>query len=187
MPFGWEGNNIRLVPLDKERHFDNCVRWLNDPQITQWTLIGDLPITRLAEAEFFDRVLRNPSNEVVFAIETTAEAEEHIGVTGIHQIDYRHGVGVTGTFIGRAQWHNRGYGSEAVALRTRYAFEILGLRLLLSEVIAGNVASHRVLTKAGYHEYGRIPQRYWKRGAYRDAILLMITRTEWQARQQGNK
>jgi [ribosomal protein S5]-alanine N-acetyltransferase len=157
------------------------VRWLNDPDVTQWTAIGDFPLTRLAEEDFFERMARqNEGSDVALAIETLEE--EHIGVTGIHGINYRHGVGTTGTFIGRKPLWRRGFGSDAIAVRTRYAFEVLGLRLLLSEVMAENIASLKALEKSGYHEFGRIPARYWKRGAYRDAIQLLVTCDDWQAR-----
>lgn len=181
MAFGWEGKKVRLIPLERERHFDNCVRWLNDPDVTQWTLIGDFPLTRLAEEDFFERMAKqNEGSDVALAIETLEE--EHIGVTGIHGINYRHGVGTTGTLIGRKPLWRRGFGTDAIAVRTRYAFEVLGLRLLLSEVMAENIGSLKALAKSGYHEFGRVPGRYWKRGAYRDAVQLLVTRDEWLAR-----
>lgn len=179
MPFGWEGNKVRLVPLDKERHFANCVRWLNDPTITEWTLVGDLPLTNAAEEEFFERVCKDTSTDVLFAIETLEE--EHIGIAGIHSIDYRHGVAITGTLIGRKQFHRRGYGSDAIAIRTRYAFDVLGLRLLLTEVLAGNIGSLKAVQHCGYREVGRTPARWWKRGAYHDSVHLALTHDEWQA------
>jgi len=33
-----------------------------------------------------------------------------------------------------------------------------------------------MLAKAGYEEVGRVPKRYWKRGAYRDQIILALHR-----------
>ncbi|MBK9119141.1 MAG: GNAT family N-acetyltransferase [Phycisphaerales bacterium] len=171
--FGWEGEKVRLVPLDRDRHFQNCVRWVNDPYVTEWTLVGDFPITRLQEEAYFERHARQASpSDVVFAIETLSEEEEHIGLASLHQIDYRHGTAQTGTLIGRRKFWGQGFGTDAIRVRTRYAFEVLGLRLLLSEVMAPNVASLRALAHAGYREVGRIPDRHWKRGAYRDAVLL---------------
>ncbi len=174
MSYGWTGEKVRLVPLDKEKHFENALRWVNDPEITQWTLIGDFPLSRLAEEDWFDRMMRGTERDVAFAIETLEG--EHIGFTGIHQISWRHGTATTGTMIGRSDLWGKGYGTDAVRVRTRYAFEVLGLRLLLSEVLDGNHASLKMLLKAGYREVGRIPRRYWKRGAYRDAILLVRER-----------
>jgi RimJ/RimL family protein N-acetyltransferase len=61
-------------------------------------------------------------------------------------------------------------------VRNRYAFEVLGLRLLIATVIADNSPSLAMLTKAGYTEVGRVPKRYWKRGAYRDQVILALHR-----------
>lgn len=176
MAYGWHGEKIRLVPLDKERHFANALRWVNDTEVTGWTLSGDFPFGRLAEEEFFDRMTRDSKTDVVFAIELLHD-EMHIGVSGLHKIDFRHGSAVTGTIIGEKDLWRQGYGVDAARVRTRYAFEVLGLRLLLSEVMAENTASLRMLEQAGYKEMGRIPRRYWKRGAYRDAVLMVAERT----------
>ena len=158
MAFGWEGEKVRLVPLDKGRHFENCVRWLNDPQVTAWTLIGDFPLSRVAEEEFFERMMHENQTDVTFAIETLEE--EHIGVCGIHCINFRDGTATTGSLIGRRQLWGRGYGSDAIAIRTRYAFDVLGLRLLLAEVLAENIAALKALAKSGYREVGRVPRRF---------------------------
>ncbi|HVT15521.1 MAG TPA: GNAT family protein [Thermoanaerobaculia bacterium] len=174
MPYGWEGEKVRLVPLDKTRHLEHALAWLNDPVLTSWTLMGDMPLTRLAEEEFFDRMSRAGDTDVLFAVET--RDGDHIGFTGLHRIDWRNGVATTGTILGRIDLWGRGYGTDAARVRARYAFEVLGLRLLLSEVMDGNVASLRMLEKAGYREVGRVPRRHWKRGAFRDAILFALER-----------
>lgn len=179
MGYGWEGERVRLVPLDKELHMENMRRWVNDPDVTEMTLVGDFPFTRLAEEAWFDRacaVIPQAPDEVVFAIETLAG--EHLGTAGIHRIDWRHGTATTGTLIGAPESRGRGYGTDAARVRTRYAFEVLGLRLLMSEVFAENAASLRMLGRVGYREVGRIPRRHWKRGAFRDVVLLVCERPE---------
>ena len=174
MAYGWEGEKVRLVPLDKEKHLANAVAWLNDPEVTEWTLIGDTPIARLGEEEFFDRIMRGDPAEITFAVETLAG--EHVGFAGLHHVDYRHGVALTGSIIGRRDLWRQGLGTDAARTRTRYAFEVLGLRLLLSEALADNEASIRMLKRCGYVEVGRIPRRYFKRGAYRDLVLFALER-----------
>lgn len=170
MGFGWEGSLVRLVPLDSARHLENAVAWLADPDVTRWTVVGDLPVTRLGEEGFFHRMEKAEGTDVVFAVETLAG--EHIGFSGIQHIEQRQGVGVTGTLIGRTDLWGRGFGGDAARVRTRYAFDVLGLRLLLAESMVGNDASLKMLKSVGYVEVGRVPKRYWKRGAYRDVILL---------------
>ena len=178
MAYGWEGEKVRLVPLDKQKHLDNALLWLNDPEVTAWTLIGDLPIARLAEEGFFERMSKGGESDVMFAVETLDG--EHLGFTGITRIDWRHRVGITGTIIGRKDLWGQGYATDTIKTRARYAFERLGLRLLLSEVLVGNAASLKAAQHAGYREAGRIPARYWKCGAYRDAIQLVLDSESWQ-------
>lgn len=178
MSFGWEGEKVRLVPLDKEKHFENCVRWFNDPKVTQWLLVGDFPLTRVAEEEFFERFSRQNETDIAFAIET--REEEHIGVCGLIGVSFRHGTGNAGITIGRWQLWNRGHGSDAIAVLTRYGFTVLGLRLLLAEVMPDNVASLKVFGRNGYREVGRIPQRWWKRGKYQDAVQFALLHEDWQ-------
>jgi len=174
MGYGWEGEKVRLVPLDRERHLANAVAWLNDPEVTAWTMIGDMPITRLAEEAYFDGAMRGDPAAITFAVETLAG--EHVGFAGFHRIDYRDGVGTTGTLIGRRDLWGKGLGADVVRTRARYAFDVLGLRLLLSEAMEGNDASIRMLRRNGYREVGRIPRRYFKRGAYRDLLLFALER-----------
>ena len=175
MPYGWEGPHVRLAPLDKAKHLANAQLWMNDPEITAWTLVGDFPLSLAAQEVWLDeRASGKDPTHVFFAIETLAG--EHLGFNGLHQIDYRHGVATTGTVLGRKDLWGKGYGAEASDLRTRYAFEVLGLRLLMSGVMADNVGSLRMLAKAGYKECGRIPRRWWKRGAWRDEVMMVLER-----------
>jgi RimJ/RimL family protein N-acetyltransferase len=177
MSYGWEGEKVRLVPLDKDKHFQNALIWLNNPEATQWLLVGDLPTTRLSEEDFFEKAMRPDQSQVQFAIETLDG--EHIGFCGLFNIDWNHRTAQSGTVIGPAEFRGRGYGSDALKVRTRYAFDVLGLRLLLTEAMSDNLASRKALQKAGFRETAQIPKRYWRRGAYRDVTMFMLDRDDW--------
>lgn len=177
MEHGWQGDRIRLVPLHRERHFENAWQWINSPVITEWLLAGDFPMTRLAESDWFDSVSHKSESEIFFAIETLDG--EHIGFSGIHRIEWRHGVASTGSMIGRQDLWGQGFGTENVRVRTHYAFEVLGLRLLTTSYLEGNEASRKMQLRNGFVEVGRWPKRYWKRGAFRDEVLMALTREQW--------
>ena len=179
MAYGWEGDKIRLVPLDVEKHLDNAVLWFNDPEVTQWLLMGDMPLSKLAERDYLESRGRMVGDDIGMAVETLDGV--HVGFSGIHQIKWRDGTAVTGTVLGDKTCWGKGYGSDVVKTRTRYAFEVLGLRLLFSGCIDGNVASYKMLFKNGYREYGRDPKKFWKRGAYRDEIMMCVAREAWEA------
>jgi RimJ/RimL family protein N-acetyltransferase len=174
MGFGWEGEKVRLVPLDRDKHIDNALLWFNDPEITQWLETGDWPLTRGAEEEFFRGAERPDRSSVQFAVESLQG--EHVGFSGLRSIDWQSRVAVSGSVVGRKDLWGKGLGSDAARVRNRYAFGVLGLRLLVATVIADNSRSMAMLAKVGYDEVGRVPERYWKRGAYRDQVILTLHR-----------
>jgi RimJ/RimL family protein N-acetyltransferase len=180
MAYGWEGGQVRLVPLDAEKHLENAVRWLNDPVITENLLVGHLPLTKIFERDYFERMSRMDGKDAAFAIELLNG--EHVGFSGVHAINWRDRTATTGTFIGVLNHWGKGLGSDAARVRSEYAFEVLGLRYLMSAVLEGNERSLGMLKKVGYEECGRYPKRIWQRGRFVDDILLYMTREMWQAR-----
>jgi RimJ/RimL family protein N-acetyltransferase len=174
MAYGYEGKKVRLVPLDFDRHFANLVRWINDPEVTEWLLVGDYPMTALSEKEWFDSASRLSTTEVHFAIETLDGV--HLGTSALFRIDYRSGTAVSGSMIGATDEWGKGYGTDAAKVRARYAFEVLGLRMLYSEYLEGNVKSARMQEKAGYKVWGVQPKSHWKRGAFRDHVHTYLER-----------
>ncbi len=185
MARGWEGEKVRLVPIDADEMLANYVRWLNDPEVTRYLLIGDHPLTRMAERSWLERIEQGTATDVVFAIETLDG--QHIGTSGIHDIEYRHGSASTGSFIGEPSMWGKGFGTDAARVRARYCFEVLGLRLLRSSILEGNERSLRMQVAAGAEVVGTWPKRYWKRGQWRDEILLALTRERWEQVSQSRK
>jgi len=121
---GLQGDKVRLVPPDKHTHLENSIRWLNDPEVTQYLLMT-IGVTRGMEEEWFDRVQKRDV-EVVWAI--LDDQDRHIGFTGIHRINWKLRMGGTGTVIGEKSAWRKGFGSDAMLVRTKFAFETLGLR-----------------------------------------------------------
>jgi RimJ/RimL family protein N-acetyltransferase len=183
MAFGLEGSLVRLVPLDWDRHGENAYRWVNDPEVTEFLLIGDRPLMRDAEREFFQRMAKSET-DVLFAIETLDG--RHVGMSGLHGIDVQNGTATTGTFIGEVSDRGQGYGRESAALRTAYAFETLGLRLLYSAYQVGNDRSRRMQESVGYKAWGTRERAYWKRGRYIDLVETRLFAEEWRENQPAS-
>lgn len=167
---GIAGPRIRLVPLDKDAHLENYVRWLNDPEVTRY-LLRYLPLSRLEEEKFFERVAEDDAS-IIWAIQD--EHNRHIGGTGLHNINWKERSAVSGIVIGEKDAWGQGYGTEVMQVRTKYAFEELGLHRIESECFAENKASARCLEKAGYQREGVARKKYWREGRWHDAILWAI-------------
>jgi len=173
MGFGYEGKRIRLVPMDPDKHLENLVLWMNDTDVTDTLGFRGTPLSRGAEQEFIERINKDQTN-VVWAIELLDGT--HIGTSGIHDVNLTNGTAGTGSYIGRTDLQGQGYGTEASILRARYAFMVLGLRMLKSYYFDGNTASQRMMEKTGYEEYGRIKGEHWKNGEFRNTVYTVLAK-----------
>jgi ribosomal-protein-alanine N-acetyltransferase len=167
---GLKGERVRLVPLDRALHLDNALRWLNDPEITA-TLEQNLGVTRRQEEAFFERMESGRETDVVWAV-VTQEEDRHIGFIGLHGIHWRHRSATGGLVIGERHVWGRGYATDAVLVRTRFAFEQMGLHRIEGHTV--NPAMRRVYEKCGYRPEGVARQKFWKDGHWADAALYAI-------------
>lgn len=173
------GERVRLVPLTTEM-LPNYVRWFADLEVIRYMSLVAPPTLEM-EREWFDKASRSES-DLLWAVTV---GDRHIGSTGLHAIDWRNRHAVTGNLIGdKTEWGN-GYGSEAVRLRTRYAFEMLGLEKLSTQVFAENVASRRALEKSGYRTVGIARREYFRDGRWHDLWLGEVLADEWRESQEA--
>lgn len=84
-----------------------------------------------------------------------------------------------GYWIGVPYW-NRGFATEAARRLVRYGFEELRLNRIFAACYPANLASARVLQKAGMHYEGTLRQHVVHFGTPRDAAYYGILREEWQ-------
>jgi RimJ/RimL family protein N-acetyltransferase len=171
---GLEGKKTRLVPLDRERHIDNAVRWMNDPDVTTWLGARPGPYSRGMEEQYVattreDRLIR-------WAIETLDG--KHIGFSELNSIDWTARHATCGSLIGDAEDRGHGYGSDASRVRARFAFEELNLLRLYSGYQAGNEASGRMQAAVGFREWGRRPAAIFRRGEHHDVVEMVLTRED---------
>ncbi|MGH2437035.1 MAG: GNAT family N-acetyltransferase [bacterium] len=175
---GLQGEKVRLVPVDKRLHFENALRWMNDPEVTQ-TLLLTTGVTPGMEEEWMDRAQKHDT-EFHWAI--VDETGRHIGFTGIGGINWRLRKGYTGTVIGEKSEWRKGYGGDAMRVRTKFAFETLNLHRLESEARIDNIGSQRALEKAGYRREGIARKKLYWGGRWYDTVLYAILDEDYFAR-----
>ncbi len=175
---GLMGEKARLVPVDKRLHFDNALRWFNDPEVTHY-LLNVAGVTSGMEDEWMERAQKRDHD---FAWAILDEEGTHIGFTGIHGINWRLRLGTTGTVIGEKSAWGKGYGSDVMRIRTKFAFETLNLHRLQSEARIDNIASQRALEKAGYRREGTARKKLFYGGRWYDTILYAILDEDYFAR-----
>jgi ribosomal-protein-alanine N-acetyltransferase len=118
--------------------------------------------------------------QTYFAIEVAGALAGGIGYTRRADVE-RIGAEV-GYWLGRAFW-NRGIATAALRLLTAHAFAAdPELRRLWAVPFARNVASARVLEKAGYTREGTLRQSAIKDGVVLDQWMYAITRDDLDPR-----
>jgi [ribosomal protein S5]-alanine N-acetyltransferase len=175
------GETITLEPA-KPADLPLFVRWFADTDVTRY-LLARFALSPSQEEEWYESVARNDST-VHWAIVADGAT---IGVSGIHQIDWINRHAQTGTVIGeRSQW-GKGFGSEAVRLRTAFAFDELGLERLETHSLVENVGMHRALEKSGYRNIARRRHVHWRAGRWHDDFLFELLRDEWRQAVLGDR
>jgi RimJ/RimL family protein N-acetyltransferase len=173
---GLLGERVRLVPLDRTLHLENALVWLNDPDVTA-TLKLNLGFSRRQEEQFFDRIEAGSNTDFHWAI--VDENRRHIGFIGLHGINWRNRWGTGGLFIGERSAWGCGYATDAVGVRTRFAFAELGLHRIDGHTM--NPAMKRVYEKCGYRHEGVARKLFWRAGRWHDADRYAILEEDWFA------
>lgn len=173
-----KGERITLGPVKRE-YIDSYLKWLNDPEITQY-LTFFRPLTRMMEEDWIEN-LKNQNDTIVFGILIPEEngAETLIGNCGLHAIDWKNRVGEVGIMIGEKEYQGKGYGTEAMELLLEYGFKTVNLNRIHLRVYEFNSKAINSYNKIGFVEEGRMRQAMFVNGEYHDTIFMSILQEEW--------
>lgn len=79
----------------------------------------------------------------------------------------------------REYW-NKGYGTEAVNVLVKYAFEEMNINRIVGTVTLGNEASIKVLKKVGFQQEGIFRKRTFMKGEFVDDVILAILMEDYK-------
>jgi ribosomal-protein-alanine N-acetyltransferase len=104
-----------------------------------------------------------------------------VGTCGV-DADYapEHARAELGYVLSRQHW-GKGLMPEAVRAIIRFCFRRMGLNRIEARCIAENVASARVMEKAGMTYEGTLREQAFIKGAYRDIKIYSILRHEFRS------
>lgn len=157
------------------------VRWLNDPEVTAFTLREFPGLTLEAEREWFARKTAPDSQDRPFAIEVDGrligQCELHVEESGL--------TAFYGIVIGDKTAWSRGYGTAATREALRIGFEEMGLQRIWLNVGSHNPRGIRCYEKVGFRREGVMRRARLKRGQWIDVVVMAMLRDEWEARELG--
>src|SRR5207248_11699527 len=164
------GDKVTLRPA-RENDAEHFVRWFADMEVTRFVARG--MASALEQEQEFLKKMGESKDDVWWVIEAEGKA---IGATGIHRINWLDANGTPGLVIGeKASWR-KGYATEAMQLRTRYAFRELNLHKLMTEVDAEHEASRQALALNGSRAAGVRREGTVRDGQWHDRRLGVVRR-----------
>jgi ribosomal-protein-alanine N-acetyltransferase len=163
----WREEDALRLPA----HANNRRIWLN---------LRDMfphPFT-VVDADTFISYARAQRPETLFAVEVDGQAVGGIGY--VVRDDIERVSAEIGYWLGESYW-GRGIMTEALKAVTRYAIRRHGLTRVFAVPFVGNVASCRVLEKAGFVLEGRMRRSAIKDGVIVDQLLYAFVVPEIDA------
>ena len=152
------GPRIQLRGIAVSDVTERYVHWMNDPEVIQYLESRFAEQSAATITRYVETMIADPDNEL-FAIVDQASGT-HIGNIRLGPLDRHRLTAVVGLMIGDKRYQGRGFGTEAIQLVTRYAFECLGLRKLSAGAYENNRGSIRAFEKAGWTQEGIHPEAY---------------------------
>ena len=177
-------DRIKLRPW-RESDIPAVARYADNPRIAA-NLRDVFPSTyRPEDADWFvrDCMARDGQGVLFRAIDLDGQAVGSISVTVGADVYRRSGE--LGYWLAEPFW-GRGIMTEAVGRICREAFSAFDLVRIFAEPYAANIASRRVLEKAGFRLEGLLRQSVCKKGEILDSCIYALLRQEMPADFPGN-
>jgi [ribosomal protein S5]-alanine N-acetyltransferase len=152
---------------------DNLVQFANNYNIARYmTNRFPHPYTAEAGRDFITLATTGiPAN--IFAIDIHGQS---IGGIGLHpQNDIHCKNAELGYWLAEPFW-GKGIVTEAVMQMVAYGFQTFDINRIFARPFGSNLASQKVLEKAGFILEGRFEKTYFKNGVYEDELIYAVRR-----------
>jgi RimJ/RimL family protein N-acetyltransferase len=172
-----ELRTVRLIL--REFRLDDEVavhHYASDEEVTRYTTWG--PNSPAETAAYLSEVARKAAREprTSFTLAVTTLDDELIGVANLTIADAE-STGELGYVLARESWEH-GYATEVARRLIVFGFDELGLRRITATCHPDNLASARVLEKAGLHFEGTIRDHLRVRGEWREWRLFALATSD---------
>ena len=183
MRLGEKTSKLEGEKVELRRHaranYGLYAQWYGDPEIWHLTSWAPMPLSRSAVEKLFEDRELSPTDDS-FAIHLKGE-DEPKGVISLMNISEANESAELSVILGHPDDRHQGYGTEAIELLLRHAFETLNLNRVGLSAFDFNGEAISAYEKLGFVVEGRFRHAIKRRSRYHDAIFMSILRPEWEA------
>jgi RimJ/RimL family protein N-acetyltransferase len=167
-----EGKLVNLRVMEKE-DLPLFAEWVNKPEV-----FGEYnPLRQMSRTEA-EKMLENPLELKPFIIERKDGSK--IGFIAHFYVLHVAGRQLEIGYSLLPSERGKGYCTDAVKIMVDYLFLSRDSMRVQATTDTRNLASQRVLEKAGFKKEGTVRKLFFIRGEWRDAYLYSILREEWK-------
>ena len=171
-----ETERLLIREFQKSDH-EAVFEYSGDQEVVRYMPFG--PNTREQAQGFLDRVMQNQYEENRVNYEMAVilkETNKLIGGCRINKVDkIKAHIG----YIFNKKYWGKGYATEVAKALVDFGFKELDVHRVYATCDPDNIASKRVLEKAGMVLEGRLREDMIIHGRYTDSLILGVLRHEW--------
>ena len=177
------GTFVRLTAEEPAELAEAMSRWGGDSEYLR--LLDSEPTNRFSAKKMTEWIQKeqekSPPSFYFFTIRTL-EDDQLVGFIGLDGNPLPHGEVFVGIGIGERDAWNRGYGTDAMKVILRYAFQEQNLRRVSLNTFEYNPRAIRSYEKVGFVHEGRARGNLCREGRRWDLLFMGILQEEWLAR-----
>ena len=179
----FNGQLVKLAVTDLDTDTLLMSQWENNAELDR--LLDTAPAYLRTHKETKQWLQENLDEMCTFMIRTLAD-DRSIGFIDLSGFNWATGDAWVGIGLGEQSNWGHGYGTDAMKVILRYAFEELNLQRVSLTVFEYNPRGIRSYEKAGFKIEGRARKVVNRSGQRWDIIFMGILRSEWEAARQVN-
>ncbi len=180
------GELVRLTAEDPEVLAEAFTRWGGDSEYLR--MLDSEPANRFSARKLTEWIRKDQESlssqryapYYQFGIRTL-DGDKLVGMVDLDGDAYPHGDIFVGIGVGERDFWGRGYGTDAMKVILRYAFQELNLRRVSLNTFEYNPRAIRSYEKAGFVYEGKARSFLLREGVRWDLIFMGILREEWLA------
>ncbi len=151
------------------------VKWINDSDVTRYSEQRLRKHTKSTQLKFLRNKLKD-KNSKLFAIYLK---NQHIGILELSKIDNYHKFCQLIFFIGEKKYWRKGFGTLAVNMGLKLAFNKYSVTKVFADTYGPNLAGRNVFLKSGFKIEGKL-KNFFKLSSKRvDKILYGIDKKKF--------
>jgi len=178
----FDGKLVRLTVFNPETDAEVMSKWNHDSEYSRLLDAGAAYIWTPKQIKDW---LEKEKDLHFFIIRTLAD-DRPIGMIDLSGFNWTARHAWVGIGLGEREFWGKGYGTDAMRILLRYAFDELNLNRINLNVFEYNQRAQKSYLKCGFVEEGRARQAMLRDGKRWDIVFMGILKSEWQEKIRGS-